>query len=131
MPLPVGQPELVSDRGRVGWRCVDWRVASRRVAVLDRLQRVHTGGERCAEADRTELHRDGAVQLERLDRGCKAAARTQFNRSTYRLQEPVEHAARCQHGHCSIDVGEAVVRRNRVLAFRRVSANQGAGCVSG
>src|SRR6476661_822326 len=89
------------------------------------------GGQRYAETDRAELHRDGAVQLERPDRACKGATRTKFNRAADWLQEPVEHAARCQHSYCSIDVGEAVVRGDCVLAFCRIGADERADGVGG
>src|ERR1041385_9563650 len=91
VPLAVSQSELISGCRRIRWRCVDRRVQRCRAAVLDRLQRVDAGRQRYAETDRVELHRDGAVQLERADGVRKAAARAQFHRAANWFQEPVEH----------------------------------------
>lgn len=43
VPLGSGEPELISGRRRISWRCVDRGFAIGRIAVLDGLERVDAG----------------------------------------------------------------------------------------
>lgn len=93
MPFAASQTELVSSCGGICWRRID-RIAGRhRIAVLDSLKRVDAGNQRDAEANRVELHWDGAVQLEGPDGTSKAASVSVFNRTTYWRKEAVEDTA--------------------------------------
>jgi len=67
VPFRISQPELVTSRGRVGWRCVDGRVRVGGIAVLHGLQRVNSGGQwsTAIQPCRAELHGNRAIQFER------------------------------------------------------------------
>ncbi len=64
VPLGACEPELISGCRGVGWRGVDRITGRHRIAVLERLKCMDARRQRRSEADRIELHRDGAIQLE-------------------------------------------------------------------
>jgi hypothetical protein len=93
MPFGAGEPEFIPGCRGVGWRGVDSSNRCRRIAVLERLKRMDAGSQRRPEAHRVELHRNGAVQLERPYRISKATTRSLLNRPTYWRKESVEATA--------------------------------------